>query len=317
MSLEISIIVPAYNESKSLQSLVGEITAVLSKIGKQYEIIVVDDGSTDETFSVLLKLQKQYPYINIIQLRRNFGQSAALDAGIKHSKGKVLVTIDADGQNDPKDIPKMLDQLRQSKSDCVCGWRRQRRDSFIKKIISKGASFLGNFLVNAGIHDSGCTLRVAKKECFSGLDLYGELHRMIPALLKWRGFSLAEIKVNHRPRKFGKSKYNFVRIIHGLTDMISIWFWRKYQSRPMHIFGGVGILLTSLGLLLLVCLTIARYFLNYSLSDKIWPLVGFFLLLIGGQFFVFGILAGIIIQNNGNKEFYLIKEIVKNKPSNI
>jgi len=306
-----SIITAAHNEEKNLPPLIKKITQVMKSTKQAYEVIVVDDGSTDKTFSVLLKLQKQYPHINLIQLRRNFGQSAALDAGIKHSKGEVLVTLDADGQNDPKDISKMLKQLKQGKHDCVCGWRWQRQDSFVKKAISKGASFLGNFLINAGIHDSGCTLRVYKKECFEDFNLYGEMHRFIPALLRWRGFSLTEVKVNHRSRKHGQTKYDIRRVLNGFSDMINVWFWRKYESRPMHIFGPIGLLLIIFGVLFLLYLAYARYFLNYSLADKIWPLVGFFSLLTGVQFFIFGILTSIIIQNRDQKSFYLIKRIVR------
>jgi len=310
MKPNMSIITAAYNEAENLLLLIREITRVMKSIKKTYELIIVDDGSVDNSFSILLQLKNKYPQLKIIQLRRNFGQSAALDAGIKHSQGEILVTLDADGQNDPQDIKKMLDKLQNDKVDCVCGWRQKRQDSFSKKIISKGAAFLGNLLVNPGIHDSGCTLRVYRRQCFQDLHLYGEMHRMIPALLRWRGFTLTEIKVNHRPRKHGQTKYNWRRIINGLTDMVNIWFWRKYASRPMHIFGFIGVVLILVGCLLLTYLVYARYFLAYSLADKIWPLVGFFTVFTGVQFFVFGILASIIIQNRDQKGFYLVKRIV-------
>lgn len=311
MRLKISAVAPAYNEARNLPLFCQKVATALKKITNDYEIIVVDDGSTDNSFSILVQLKNKYPQLKIIQLRRNFGQSAALDAGIKHSRGEILVTLDADGQNDPQDIKKMLDKLQNDKVDCVCGWRQKRQDSFSKKIISKGAAFLGNLLVNSGIHDSGCTLRVYRRQCFQDLRLYGEMHRMIPSLLRWRGFTLTEIKVNHLPRKHGQTKYNWRRIINGLTDMVNIWFWRKYASRPMHIFGFIGVILILLGGLLLTYLAYARYFLAYSLADKIWPLVGFFTVFTGVQFFVFGILASLMIQNQPQKEFYLIKQVVE------
>lgn len=308
---KISVVAPAHNEAGNLPEFIKKTVAALKKITSDFEIIVVDDGSTDNSFSILLQLKNKYPQLKIIQLRRNFGQSAALDAGIKHSRGEILVTLDADGQNDPQDIKPMFDKLQNDKVDCVCGWRQKRQDSFSKKIISKGAAFLGNLLVNSGIHDSGCTLRVYRRQCFQDLHLYGEMHRMIPSLLRWRGFTLAEIKVNHRPRKHGQTKYNWHRVINGLTDMVNIWFWRKYASRPMHIFGFIGVILILLGCLLLTYLAYARYFLAYSLADKIWPLVGFFTIFTGVQFFVFGILASLVIQNQPQKEFYLIKQVVE------
>lgn len=311
MIIKLSVVAPVYNEAGNLIPFCQKVATALKKITNDYEIIMVDDGSTDNSFSILLQLKNKYPQLKIIQLRRNFGQSAALDAGIKHSRGEILVTLDADGQNDPKDIKKMLDKLQNDKVDCVCGWRQKRQDSFSKKIISKGAAFLGNLLVNSGIHDSGCTLRVYRRQCFQDLHLYGEMHRMIPSLLRWRGFTLTEIKVNHRPRKHGQTKYNWRRIINGLTDMVNIWFWRKYASRPMHIFGFIGVILILLGCLLLTYLAYARYFLAYSLADKIWPLVGFFIVFTGVQFFVFGILASLMIQNQPQKEFYLIKQVVE------
>jgi len=307
----ISVIAASYNEAQNLTSLIKEITQVMKSIKKSYEVIIIDDGSTDDTLNVLSKLRKKYPHLKLIQLRRNFGQSAALDAGIKHSQGKILVTLDADGQNDPKDIKPMLSVLTKGNYDCVCGWRWQRQDSFSKKFISQGAAILGRFLANPGIHDSGCTLRAYKKDCFDDLHLYGEMHRMIPALLKWRGFAITEIKVNHRPRQHGQTKYPWQRILNGFSDMINIWFWRKYASRPMHIFGSGGLVLITFGSVFLTFLALARYFWAYPLADKIWPLVGFFLLLMGIQFFIFGILASMIIQTRENKHFYLIKKIIE------
>lgn len=310
-NLDISVVAPAYNEAKNLKLFCQKTQQVLKQLTKKFEIIIVDDGSTDNTQSVLIKLKSKIPSLKIIQLRRNFGQSAALDAGIKYATGNILVTIDADGQNDPQDIPKMLKKLKDDQVDCVCGWRFKRRDSFSKRFISKGALIIGNLLANSGVHDSGCTLRAYKKECFNDINLFGEMHRMIPALLKWRGFAITEIKVNHRPRQHGQTKYTWQRILNGFSDMINIWFWRKYASRPMHIFGSSGLVLIVFGSMLLTFLALARYFWGYPLADKIWPLVGFFLVLMGIQFFIFGILASMIIQTRENKHFYLIKKIIE------
>lgn len=301
-----SVIVPVFNEEKNLPSLHQEITSVMKKLKKPYEIIFVDDGSTDKSFDVMKTLKP----LKIIRLRKNFGQSSALDAGIKNSSGKIIFTLDGDGQNDPADFPKLLKKLNKG-YDVVCGWRWKRRDPLSKKIISRCASFLRKLFVSDGVHDAGCTLRVYKRGCFENLDLYGEMHRMIPALLRWRGFKITEIKVNHRPRRYGKTKYNFTRIIKGFLDMIDIWFWRKYESRPLHVFGATGLCLVFFSSLLLIYLAILRAFRGYTLSNKIWPMVGFFGFLTGIQFIIFGLLANLIIKNNSRKEFYSIKEIIE------
>ncbi|MCD6226141.1 glycosyltransferase family 2 protein [bacterium] len=303
-----SVVVPVLNEEKNVKSLHKEILEVMRKLKKQFEIIFVNDGSTDNTLEELKKLSP----IKIINLRKNSGQSAALDAGIKNAKGKIIITLDGDGQNDPKDIPRLLKKLQEG-YDVVCGWRYRRKDPFSKRLISQGAKLLRKFLVNDGIHDSGCTLRVYKRECFRNLDLYGEMHRMIPALLRWQGFSITEIKVNHRPRKHGRTKYNWKRTIKGFLDMIDTWFWRKYQSRPLHLFGTLGLILILFSSSLLFYLALKRLFYHYPLSNKIWPLVGAMGLLAGIQFLVFGLLANLILRNSQSKEFYSIKNIIEKK----
>jgi len=301
-----SIIVPILNEGKNIKNLHQEIVMVMKSLKKPYEIIFVDDGSSDNTLQVLKKLHPA----KIIRFRKNFGQSAALDAGIKNSQGEILITLDGDGQNDPNDIPKLLKKLSE-RYDVVCGWRYQRKDPLSKKIISKFANYLGSFLVNPGIHDSGCTLRVYKRECFEDLDLYGEMHRLIPALIKWRGFKITEVKVNHKKRKFGKSKYTLTRTVKGFLDMFEVWFWRKYESRPLHIFGAAGLLLSFLSFAFAVFLAIMRLFFGYGLSDKIWPLVAVTSFITGIQLLIFGLLADLIIKNRNRKDFYKIKEVIE------
>lgn len=302
-----SIVVPVFNEEENVARLHQEIIEVMETMGKPFEIIFVDDGSTDNTFSILKKLSP----IVIVRLRTNWGQSAALDAGIKKAQGRIIFTLDGDGQNDPADFPKLLEKLKQG-YDVVCGWRYKRKDPFLKNLVSKGAAFLRGILVKDGVHDAGCTLRVYKKECFDDLDLYGEFHRMIPALIRWRGFKITEIKVNHRPRRYGESKYNWKRTIKGFLDMVYIWFWRKYSARPLHLFGGIGIFLSISGGLLLVFLAFLKIFYRYQLSDKIWPLVGFFSLVLGVQLLLTGLLAANLVEI-GKEKKYDIKEVVVNK----
>jgi len=303
--IEYSVVVPVYDEEGSVVKLHREIVEVFKKLNKASEIIFVDDGSKDKTFEKLKALKP----ITIIRLRKNFGQSSALDAGIKHARGKIIITLDGDGQNDPRDIPKLLKKLNGG-YDAVCGWRHKRRDPFVKRKVSQGAKFFRDFLVKDGIHDSGCTLRVYRRECFEDIDLHGEMHRMIPALLRWGGFRITEEKVNHRFRTTGVTKYNWRRIVKGFLDMVQIWFWRKYESRPLYLFGALGIFLVIISTLLLVILAFLRFFTGYGLSDKIWPLVGMTGFITGIQFIIFGILSDLIIKNRPDRRYYKIRDVI-------
>ena len=305
--IQLSVIVPVFNESANVEALHREIIEALKHTSLRFEVIFVDDGSTDNTFEELKRLKP----VKIVRLRSRCGQSCALDAGIKAAQGDILVTIDGDGQNDPAAIVGMIDKLNEG-FDVVCGWRHQRKDIFLKRFISGGAAFLRRFFVDDGVHDAGCTLRIYRKECFEDLDLYGELHRMIPSLLKWRGFKVAEIKTNHRPRFSGKTKYNWHRIMNGFLDMIYVWFWRKYSSRPLHLFGALGIIFIAVGMTLLFLLAFLRLFCGYLLSQKIWPLVGFFVTLSGIQMLFTGILAANLVENSRAKK-YFIKEVIHNE----
>jgi len=300
-----SIVIPINNEKENILPLNERIHSTMRKMKTSYEVIMVDDGSTDGSTEILKKIKKNI----IIIFRKNFGQSSALDAGIKVATGDYIITLDGDGQNDPVDIPKMYEYLINDDLDVVCGWRKVRKDTASKRIISNGARVLRRILVDDGIHDSGCTLRIYKQDCFEDLDLYGELHRMIPALLKWRGYKVGEIEVSHHERQFGVSKYGWQRTIKGFLDMIYIWFWRKYASKPLHIFGGLGLLLTSLGLMTATILLVLRLFFEYSLSDKIWPLFSMMLILVGLQLLLTGLLAASNIENGKKK--YFIRNIKK------
>ena len=300
---ELSIVVPVFNEEENVVPLHKEIVQTMEQLNKTYEIIFVNDGSTDKT---LEKLKKLSP-LKIINLRKNFGQSSALDAGIKNSQGEIIITLDGDGQNPPSEIPKLLDKL--NGYDCVCGWRYKRKDPWFKKFISKGAVILGSNLVNPGVHDSGCTLRAYKKEAAQSLDLHGELHRMIPAILRWRGFNITEVKVSHRPREHGYTKYSWKRIMKGFLDMINVWFWQKYESRPLHLFGTLGILVSGGSFIFGIYLGTRRIFFNYSLGNRIWPLIAVTGFITGIQLLIFGILADLIIKNRPQNNFYNIKGI--------
>jgi len=226
---DLSVIIPVFNEELNVANVHASVLTVLSKLNKNFEIIFVDDASTDSTLTVL----KQLSPIIIVCLEKHDGKSYAMDAGIKQATGRIIITLDGDGQNDPRDIPAMLDKMDEG-YDAVCGWRHQRKDPWDKILIAQGAGLLRRFLIKDGIHDAGCTLRTYRKECFRDFDLSGGLHRMIPGILCGKRFKITEIKVNHHPRIYGKTKYGLKRIIEGLRDMIAIWFWRKNPNNPIY-----------------------------------------------------------------------------------
>lgn len=308
MEKKVSIVVPVYNEEGNVEELHKEIKEVCEKNQYIYEIIFVDDGSSDDT----VKLAENLAPLKLIELRRNFGQTAAMDAGIKVAQNDYIVTMDGDRQNDPADIPAMLNYLEENNLDVVSGWRKNRKDTAMKKFTSRGANFLRGILVHDGIHDSGCSLKVYKKECFKNINLYGEQHRFIPAILKIKGFTVGEIVVNHRPRTAGKTKYNWKRTIKGFVDMISVWFWNKYSSRPLHLLGGMGMAFLFCGMATGVW-SIVLYFLGYKMSSNIIPpLLTIFFVIIGLLMFVFGLMSEILVKTYFGVHIdssYSIKEV--------
>jgi len=309
--MDISIVIPVFNEEENVSILHGKLVSVLNKIGKKYEIIFVDDGSKDKTFVNLFNLKP----VKIVRHRTNFGQTAAMLSGIRESKGKIIITMDGDLQNDPEDIPLLLEKMDEG-FDVVSGWRANRKDTFGKRIFSKIANKLRGMLIKDPIHDSGCSLKAYKRECFDEIDLYGEMHRYIPALLNWKGFKISEVKVKHFKRKFGKTKYGLGRILKGFMDLINVWFWRKFSSRPLHIFGGLGIVLGILGGLFGLYLGYLRLTGRISLVNSSLPLLAILMVIIGVQLFVSGLLADIAVKSyyghNGRKT-YSIKEIVEKR----
>ncbi len=308
----LSIVIPVYNEEKNVVLLHQKILAVIEKINKPFEIIFVNDGSNDNTLKELKELRP----IKIINFRRNFGQTAALDAGIKTAQGEIIVTMDSDLQNDPEDIPRLLKKLNEGYYDVISGWRKYRKDSIFKRFFSVIADYIRQFLINDNIHDSGCTLKAYKRECFKNLDLYGEIHRFIPAVLIIKGYKIGEIIVKHHPRVYGKTKYNWKRLIKGFIDLISVWFWQKYSNRPLHLFGGIGFFLMFLGLLAGLGIFYDKLLLGRDVSNSALTLLTSVLFLAGLQLFITGILADILIKSYykmNHSRPYNIKEIIENK----
>ncbi len=309
MGKKISVVVPLYNEEDNVVKLHEKIVSACKEIKQEYEIIFVDDGSRDDTVRNAKKLS---PLI-LIELRKNFGQTAAFDAGFKASNGDIIITMDGDLQNDPSDIPLLLDEMDEG-YDIVSGWRKKRQDSLEKKIFSRTANLLRKILLKDSIHDSGCSLKAIKREALEEVDLFGEMHRFIPAILEFDGWKVGEVEVSHHPRIHGKTKYNWKRGLKGFVDMVFIWFWRSYSSRPIHFFGGTGLVFIFVGSLILLWMLIEKFALNGSISERIWPLMGVFIIILGVQFLIFGLLADIIIKNYykiRNRMNYSIKNVNK------
>jgi glycosyltransferase involved in cell wall biosynthesis len=302
-----SVIIPVYNEAPNVAELHRRVLVVMQGLQKPFEIVFVNDGSNDETANELDKLHPA----TLITFRKNFGQTAAIDAGIKQAQGDVLITLDGDLQNPPEEIPKLLAFLESHDYDVVSGWRKERQDKFGKRFISRGANRLRKLFLNDGIHDSGCTLKVYRKACFEDVDLYGEHHRFIPAILRLNGFSIGEVEVAHSARAAGKTKYGAERIFRGFIDMLGLWFWRNYSYRPLHLFGGIGFSLVSLGTALLVLLAIMRLAWAYPLSTSIWPLVAVLAIVAGLQLLITGLLAEVLAKSYyTGRRSYTIKSVV-------
>ncbi|GAH96900.1 unnamed protein product, partial [marine sediment metagenome] len=254
-TLDLSVVIPIYNEAKNVENLYEKLEEVLSKLDKSYEVLLVDDGSTDGTTDKLAKIHKRNPKYKIIQFRRNYGQTAAISAGFDYSIGDVIVTIDADLQNDPKDIPKILKKMEDG-YDVVSGWRKERKDPFLTRIVpSKIANWLVSILAGIHLHDYGCTLKAYSKDVAKNVQLYGEMHRYIPALASWIGINVTEVPVSHHERKFGKSKYGISRTPRVILDLITLKFLLSYSTRPIQIFGSLGIITGFLGFLIALFLS--------------------------------------------------------------
>lgn len=309
-----SVVVPIYNEAECVGELHRQLVSVFDSLKKAYELIFVNDGSRDAT----LKIMRSLKPLTIVNFSRNFGQTASLDAGIKQSRGEIIITLDGDLQNPPSEIPKLLDKLENSRADAVAGWRRHRHDPFLKKLNSRMANRLRWMFIRDNVHDSGCTLKAFRREALEHLELYGELHRFIPALLTINGYRVAEVEVRHEERKKGKTKYNWKRGFKGILDMLAVWFWHKYSARPLHLFGGLGIISMLAGF---VCGGFALYlkiFEGKDLSDTALTLFAGLLCLFGVLFIVSGLLADMIVRNRyailGHPP-YRIREVIRNENS--
>ncbi len=306
-----SVVVPIHNEAGNLPSLHAEITRAMSALGQSTEIIFVNDGSTDGSDAVLRGL----PGVVVITLNRNYGQATALDAGFKHAQGRIVISLDGDGQNDPADIPLLLQKLEREDLDVVAGWRRDRKDQARFLVLTRiGRAFRG-LLIQDGVHDTGCTLRVYRREAVAALDIGGEMHRYILALLRWKGFRIGEVVVNHRPRIHGVSNYGMSKAVRGLIDLVYIWFLYKYSQRPLHLYGYMSVTSFALAVVALGYSAYAKIALNLSLNRDGWFFLGFFCLLAAIMLFSFGIVIDLLIRiqlgTSPHEKRYYVREITE------
>ena len=317
--MDISVIVPIFNERESVEPLVRQLHAALTGTGRTYEVILVDDGSTDGTWEALVAQTKAVPGLRLIRFRRNFGQTAAISAGFHHAQGRVVITLDADLQNDPADIPKLLAKVDEG-FDVVSGWRRERKDPFLsRRLPSMLANALISRMTGVHLHDYGCTLKAYRREIVQNIHLYGEMHRFIPAFANWVGGELAEVPVAHHPRRFGRSKYGLSRTMRVVLDLVTVKFLMRYSTRPIHVFGRWGLLCGGAGTLTLAWVVAAslsyRVFGTELGADLIkrpfWIITPFMLIFFGLQFISMGLLAEIQIRTyheSQQKPIYVIRE---------
>jgi glycosyltransferase involved in cell wall biosynthesis len=288
-------VIPVYNEEKNVDELQlhEKLIKVLSSLKKNHEIIFVDDGSTDNTFEVLKELHEKDSSLKIIKLRTNFGKSIALNTAFKHAKGDVVITMDGDLQDDPAEIPRFIEKIEEG-YDLVVGWKYPRNDPITKTLPSKFFNWLTCMLTSVNLHDFNCGFKAYKKEVVDNIPLYGEMHRYIPALAAWHGFKITEIKVKHHPRKYGKSKYGFFRLIKGFLDLITVKFLTSYSTRPLHVFGILGILSLLFGFFIGLYLVILKYWKGIALTERPLLLLSVLLILLGLQFISIGLLGEMI-----------------------
>jgi glycosyltransferase involved in cell wall biosynthesis len=306
---QISIIVPVYNEEDNLKPLFNKIKSSLSKISQKWELIFVNDGSQDNSESILTGLSKEHSEIRLINLSRNFGQTAAFAAGIDNSQGEIIVTMDADLQNDPVDIPKMLEMLQEKKVDIVVGWRKNRKDPFLRSVMSKIANRIIKSSTNTQIHDTGCSLRIYKREVVQNLKLYGEMHRFIPALAVANGARIIEMEVNHFPRQHGQSKYGFMRTFKVLLDLLTVKFLSSFQTKPIYMFGFIGIFFILLSILIGIFVILRVILLGGILISPLFT-IGVLLNIFGVVYILLGLLAEIQIRTwfeSSGKKSYIVK----------
>jgi glycosyltransferase involved in cell wall biosynthesis len=312
MGPDISVVIPMRNEAPNVDPLFAELTAALGGLGRSYEIVAVDDGSTDDTFARLAAIQARDARVRVIRFRRNYGQTAAFAAGFAHARGRYVVTSDGDRQNDPADIPGLIQMAEAQDLDIVCGWRKDRKDPFInRRLPSMIANAMISYATGVKLHDYGCSLKVFRSEVVKQMKLYGEMHRFLPAIATEFGVSMGEKAVNHRPRTAGKSNYGITRTFRVILDLMTVKFLSSYKTRPLQMFGGVGIVIGGVGLAICAWITYLRFF-AYQSANRPLLIVGALMVLAGVQLIMNGLVAEMVSRTyheSQDKPIYVIREI--------
>ena len=303
---KISIIVPLYNEEESLNPLVNEIRKALKPLNTQYEVLLIDDGSNDKSLSIIKEIARTDNRFKFISFRKNYGKSAALQVGFNNASGDVIITMDADLQDDPNEIVNLIKKLEEG-YDLCSGWKKQRFDPFIKKYSSRFFNYVTRLISGIKIHDFNCGLKAYRSEVVKNIKVYGELHRYIPVLAKWQGFSVTELVVKHHPRRYGKTKFGISRFFKGFIDLITVVFATRYIKRPMHFFGFFGALSFFVGIIVNAYLSYL-WIIGVPLSNRPMLFLGILLIIVGVQFFSVGLLGEMIVHNSLNDREYVIKE---------
>lgn len=323
--MDLSVVIPIYNEADNVEALCLEFIETLNAWGRSYEVLLVDDGSTDDSFARLSRLQAQHPQLRIIQFRRNFGQTAAFAAGFAHARGRLIATADGDMQNDPRDLPAMVARLEGDAAgdpvvyDIVCGWRKDRKDTFInRRLPSVIANRLISWATGVKLNDYGCSLKVFRAEVIKPLRLYGEMHRFLPALASEMGVRIAEQVVNHRARQFGTTKYGISRTVRVMLDLITVKFLLSYSTRPLQMFGLIGMVMGGLGGAVLAYLAYIKYFQSQGIGSRPLLMLGILLVFTGVQLLTVGLLAELqarTYHESQGKPIYVVRQILETPAS--
>src|SRR5688572_5210846 len=311
--LELSIVIPVFDESESLPELLVWIDRVTTDHGiRSFEVIMIDDGSSDNSWKVISNLKQSYPWLKAIRFRRNYGKSAALQKGFEAATGEVVITMDADLQDSPEEIPALMKMIREDNFDLVSGWKKNRKDPIGKRWPSKFFNAVTRSASGIKLHDFNCGLKAYKNDVVKNIEVYGEMHRYIPVIAKWAGFSrIGEKVVQHQARKFGKTKFGWERMVNGFLDIMSIMFVGKFGKRPMHLFGTLGLLFFLAGFSILAYLSILKYVKDIvKISDRPVFFFGILILIIGAQLFLTGFLAELISRNAPHRNIYRIAETI-------
>ncbi|XOF32903.1 MAG: glycosyltransferase family 2 protein [Candidatus Electrothrix sp. YB6] len=314
--MKLSVVIPIYNEEENINPLYDELKGVIVPLEHDHEVIFVDDGSSDSSLALLEKIQAQDKNVVVVSFRRNFGQTAAMSAGFDHASGDVIVTMDGDMQNDPHDIPKFLAKM-EGGYELVSGWRYKRQDPFLnRRLPSMIANKIISLVTGVHLHDYGCTLKTFRKEITQGIHLYGEMHRFIPAIASGVGGRIAEVRANHRPRRFGTSKYGISRTLRVILDLTTVKFLLSYGTRPIHVFGMLGLVSGGAGFFIALIMTIQKLFFHVGMGDRPLLLLAILLMFMGMQFISIGLLGELQVRTyheSQNKPIYVVRKVLSTR----